>query len=172
MIRQVVEQLLIKLREDLDEIPEIGEFADRRHEAVLPPPYGPTRRLVLTLTAANGYPELRQIEARVDDGHGSSLQNQFLGTSAELREQLVSNAAITKIGRSLEPVLAYVDNQIDAVQPLDVPLVAISRDGVLFGALDARRTEFEQWSPGDLHIAKWHLLLRAGDSLRDVGVAQ
>ncbi|HEX6259700.1 MAG TPA: hypothetical protein VFZ51_03530 [Woeseiaceae bacterium] len=169
-IRELITQLLSELRRDLDEVPETGEFPDRRREAALPPPYAP-RRLVLTLIAADGYPEFRHIDGRVEDEHGYSSQDQFMGTSAQLRAALDNEEATAKIERFLEPILQRVDDLISAVQPLDVPLVAIKRNGVLYAALDPRRTEFERWGPGDLHISKWHLLLHDHGEWRDAGVA-
>ena len=171
-IRQVIDELLIALQQDVSEVPETGPFPERRRAGALPPPYGPARRLVLTLTAADGYEMLRHIEARVEDEHGYQSQAQFVGTSAEARQLIDSGEALAKVSSFLEPVLERVDQLIEAVQPLDVPLVAIHRGNALYAALDPRRAEFERWGPGDLHISKWHLLLRAGDAWRDAGVAQ
>lgn len=59
-----------------------------------------------------------------------------------------------------------------AGRALDLPLVAIDRDGVLYAALDPREVHVERWGPGDLHCVGWRLLLRSGESWRDVGVAR
>lgn len=63
------------------------------------------------------------------------------------------------------------DKAREAQWPLDVPLVAVYRDGALYAALDAREVRIERRGPEIPQTAMWRLLLRDGEAWRDAGYA-
>lgn len=172
-VRRTIEDLLDAVLRDFDaRVPETGPFPGQCWEAPLPPPYGPRRRLGLEVRPGSD-PHYRHVGARVGSEEGGyTSQGRFYGTSAELREELRGPEAVAAVERFLEPVLEELDEALEALQPLDLPLVAVDRDSALYAALDPREVTVEYWGPGKLHCVNWRLLLRSGDSWRDVGYAR
>lgn len=148
--------------------PDAGPFPARRWEFELPPPYGSSRRLKISLTPLPDHPGSCSIRGNVS---GSS---QLLGVSlsnSDALDALENGDTLARLDSFLKWALEDVDRLLEAMQPFDLPLVAIDREGVPFAVLDHRDVGIEGWGPGDLHCAWWRLLLRRGDGWSDAGVA-
>ena len=155
------------LREVDAHAPDASPLPARRWEFELPPPYGPMRRLAIRL------------EPMPDSGWSSmrgdiSGAGQLLGVyrdKAGARDALENGDALARLETFLEWALEDVDELLEAMQPFDLPLVAIDRDGVPYAMLDHRDVGIEQWGPGNLNCAWWRLLVRRGGAWDDAGVA-
>lgn len=148
--------------------PEAGPFPARRWDFELPLPYGPMRRLVIRLEPVPGDAEACSMLGDV------SGAGQLLGaypSRARARDALENGDALGRLETFLEWALEDVDELLEAMQPFDLPLVAIDREGTLFAVLDHRDTGIERWGPGDLQCVWWRLLLHDGGSWHDAGVA-
>ncbi len=175
-VHHAIERLLDAFTRDFAaRVPESGPFPEHEWEVPLPPPYGPSRRVVLRATAVDD-PRRCSVEIRVATPEGG-WDGRWLGASpvvgarAGMREEIRSPWTRRKIERFLARVTSDLEAARDAEQPLHLPLVAIDRKGVPYAALDPREVHVERWGPGDLHCATWLLLLREGDAWRDVGAA-
>lgn len=164
--RAVAEDALRTVLRDFDaRVPETGPHPQHEWVVPLPPPYGPRRRLVLSVDEREDASDSCRILA---SGAGYD-QRQFSGTRAEVREKLGTPEGVARIEAYLQRGLEAMDEEVEARQPFDLPLVAIHRSGALFAILDHRDVYLEQWGPGKLHCARWRLLLRSGESWRDGG---
>ncbi|HEX6372510.1 MAG TPA: hypothetical protein VF006_26555 [Longimicrobium sp.] len=167
--RTLAANALQRVLRDLDApAPDAGPFPSRRWEFEVPPPYGPMRRLVIRLEPVLDQPGAGSMQADVS-GAGQLL-GAYPGKSDAL-DALENGDALARLEAFLEWALEDVDTLLEAMQPFDLPLVAIDRDGMPFAVLDHRDVGIEGWGPGDLHCAWWRLLLRRGGGWSDAGVA-
>lgn len=167
--RAVAGSALRTILRDLDaHASDAGPLSARRWEFELPPPYGPLRRLVIRLTPQPGDPT--SFSLRGDLSGASQLLGVYLGM-ADAREALRNGDARDRLEAFLEWALEEVDALREAMQPFDLPLVAIDREGVPYAVLDHRDTGMERWGPGDLQCAWWRLLLHDAGAWHDAGVA-
>ncbi|HEU4455100.1 MAG TPA: hypothetical protein VFR81_18700 [Longimicrobium sp.] len=154
---------------DLDaHAPDAGPFPAGRWELELPPPYGPARRLVIRLDPVPDH--AGACSMRGDVSGAGRLLGVYLGNSDALAA-LENGEALARLEAFLEWALEDVDQLVEAMQPFDLPLVAIDRDGMPFAVLDHRDVGIEAWGPGDLNCAWWRLLVRRGGAWDDAGVA-
>ncbi|HEX2206397.1 MAG TPA: hypothetical protein VHG93_01885 [Longimicrobium sp.] len=167
--RTVAANVLRTVLRDLDTlVPDAGPCEARRWEFELPPPYGPMRGLKMQLTPLPDQPGACSL--RGDVSGASQLIGVYLGYSDAL-DALENGDAMARLETFLEWSLNDVDVLLEAMQPFDLPLVAIDRDGVPFAVLDHRDVGIEAWGPGDLNCAWWRLLVRRGGTWDDAGVA-